>query len=265
MASLGKRNTPAWQGLSRSARVLLLGSMLSLGASSVGALSIVTTPAGLDGPTQTAYAPEQGAAPVVIVISGSTGPDTYQDYAADVADLGYYAVLLTGREMLNPGVDGVANLRAAIVRAQHSPHALPGKVAVIGFSLGGGAALANAAGMSELVSMVVAYYPFTSFKAGPASLVRNFKVPVLLLAAERDRYKNCCLIESAHAMADAAKASGIKFELVVYPLASHGFNHVTAATGEPAKAYRADDAADAWRRTVEMLRQYQPLKSKGTP
>ena len=41
--------------------------------------------------------------------------------------------------------------------------------------------------------------------------------------------------------------------LVVYPYADHGFN-LTGAN------YRAADDADAWRRTIEMLQRYQPLR-----
>jgi len=51
-----------------------------------------------------------------------------------------------------------------------------------------------------------------------------------------------------------ARERGKPFELVVYPHAEHGFN----LTGSG--YYRGDDEADAWKRTVEMLRRYQPLR-----
>ena len=89
--------------------------------------------------------------------------------------------------------------------------------------------------------------------------VNRFRVPVLMLAAQRDRYMECCVVETAQAMEAAAKQNGKKFELVVYPEANHGFNLQTGAKGEPMGAYRPDDASDAWRRTVEMLKRYQPL------
>jgi dienelactone hydrolase len=57
-----------------------------------------------------------------------------------------------------------------------------------------------------------------------------------------------------------AKSNNIPFELVVYPEADHGFNLQTGARGEPAGAYRADEDRDAWKRTVEMLKQKHPLK-----
>ena len=80
------------------------------------------------------------------------------------------------------------------------------------------------------------------------------------MAAQRDRYQDCCVIETARAMETAAKASGAQFELVVYPEATHGFNLEIGAHGEPAGAYRRDDDRDAWRRTVEMLKLHHPLR-----
>lgn len=237
-----------------------LAWILTSAAAPVAAAEGVSTDAGSEGPAQTAFAPEKGPGPAVIVISGATGRTAYQSYATELARLGYYTVLLDGNDILSTGREGPGNLRRAIERAQRSPQAVPGKVAVIGFSRGGGGALAHAVGMADLVSAVVVYYPFTSFKAGPVSLVRNFRVPVLFFAAERDRYRDCCLIDSARAIAAAAQESGAKFELVTYPQANHGFNLEVSARGEPAGAYRKDDADDAWQRTIEMLKQHHPLR-----
>ena len=93
---------------------------------------------------------------------GQTGPNSYQSYAAELAKLGYYSVLFTGADILNPANTGHINLKKAIDRALNSPSAVKGKVAVIGFSLGGGGALYEATAIPDLVSMVVAYYPATS-------------------------------------------------------------------------------------------------------
>jgi dienelactone hydrolase len=221
----------------------------------------ISTGAGPEGPAQTAYAPATGKpGPVILAISGHTGPTSYQAYAADLAKLGYYAVLVDGKDILNPDHTGPANLDKAISRAQHSPNAMPGKVAVIGFSQGGGGALYHAASLPEAVSMVVAYYPYTrTWVNNINALVKRFKVPVLVLAGGVDRYNDCCVIESMHAMEAAALAGKLPFELVVYSAANHGFNLESAANGEPLRAYRPEDARDAWQRTVEMLKHYQPL------
>jgi dienelactone hydrolase len=239
-----------------------LGSMLTAIALSASAADGISTEASAEGPAQTAYASANGPGRVAIVISGQTGPASYQTYAAELAKLGYYAVLVDGKDILNRTQwPDAPNLRKVIERSQRSPSAIPGKVAVVSFSLGGGGALLHATAMPDSVSMVVAYYPFTREWADKLNwFVKRFRVPVLVLAAERDRYKECCVVETARAMDIAAKSVGARFELVVYPEADHGFNLQTGAQGEPASAYRRDDDRDAWRRTVEMLKQHQPSK-----
>jgi dienelactone hydrolase len=219
-----------------------------------GCSSAITTGAGGDGPGQTAYPPPSGKGPIVVLLSGRSGPDQYQPIAAAVARLGYYAVLLDGKDILTREQDGRGNLNQAIARAQASPHALPGKTAVIGFSQGGGAALVHAADMPDMVSAVVAYYPVTNFVADASRIARRFQVPVLILAGQRDTYHNCCPIDSMRAIERGARERSAVFELVVYPYAEHGFNLQRSGY------YRADDDADAWKRTVEMLRRYQPLR-----
>ena len=261
MKPMVKKNINRKQWITRVASVLLIGWIFAIVAVSVSVADGVSTEAGPEGPAQTAYAPANGPGPVIIVISGHTGPNSYQSYAAELAKLGYYSVLLDGKDILNPAHTGGPNLKKAIDRALNSPSAVKGKVAVIGFSQGGGAALYEATAIPDRVSMVVAYYPLTStWSKNIDLLVKRFQVPLLVMAGQRDRYNNCCLIETARAMETEAKASAKKFELVVYPEANHGFNLKTGAKGEPMGAYRPDDDIDAWRRTVEMLKQYQPLK-----
>jgi dienelactone hydrolase len=249
------------QWIIQAVSTLLIGWMFGFYTASASAASTVSSEASSEGIAQTAYSPDNGLGPVIIVISGQTGPASYQSYAAELARLGYYSVLIAGKDILNPELTGPANLRKTIERALQSPSAAKGKVAVIGFSLGGGGTLYNAANMPNLVSMVVAYYPYTKTWANKIdSLVSHFQVPVLVLAAQRDRYKDCCVIETAQAMEAAAKAKGAHFEMVVYPEANHGFNLKTGASGEPMGAYREDDDRDAWRRTVDMLKLYHPLR-----
>lgn len=201
----------------------------------------------------TEYVPPSGRGPIVILISGVNGPDAYRGYAADVARLGYYAVLLNAHS-ISLSQYGEGDLRRAIEQAQRSPKALPGKVAVIGFSMGGGGALTHATHMPDLVSAVIAYYPLTMQIQDMRSFAARFKVPTLVLAGEKDAYRNCCLIEYARAMEAAAKEAGAPFELVAYPDVTHAFNLKTDRSG----VFKAE-TADAWQRTTKMLRQYQPL------
>lgn len=227
-------------------------TMLLAWAASASAMEPVSTPAGPDGPAQTVYQAAKQPAPTIILLSGQTGPANYQAYAAEVAKAGYNAVLLDGKDILTRTQDGGANLRKAIARAQAAPGAWAGKVGVVGFSQGGGGALAHAVGLSNDVALVVLYYPATAWAQDLRGVVKRFKVPVLVLAAERDKYQGCCLIESMRAMEDAARGNNTAFELVVYPQADHGFNLAGSQ-------FRKDDAADAWRRVQEKLVQYLPV------
>jgi dienelactone hydrolase len=214
--------------------------------------SAAENPAG-QGPAQEEFIPRSEKGPVVIVLSGQTGPANYRNFSRQMAGAGYYTVLIDGKDILTRQQDGAQNLRTVIARAQASPNALPGKVAVVGFSQGGGGVLAHAVAMPELISAAVAYYPATSWSKNIGGIAGRIRLPVLVLAAERDRYNNCCLIESMRELEAAAKAQQAPLELVVYPEADHGFNL-------DGRNYRAGDTADAWRRTTEMLARHHPVK-----
>jgi dienelactone hydrolase len=191
--------------------------------------------------------------PIVLVLSGASGPEFYREYASRVASLGYYTVLLDGRDVLSREKDGLGNLRGAIAAAQGAAGALPGKAAVIGFSQGGGGAILHASTLRDQVSMVVAYYPAVSWSPSMEWLASRIQLPVLILAGEKDHYNACCLVESMRGLESAARARKAPLELVVYPQAEHAF---TLNLGN----YRTEDAEDAWRRTRAMLARYQPLK-----
>lgn len=206
-----------------------------------------------DGPAQEVFMPKADKGPVVVVISGQSGTPNYRDYAKQVAALGYYTVLIDGRDILTRQQDGAQNLRTVIAKAQASPNAAPDKVMVIGFSQGGGGVLAHGVVMPDLIKAAVVYYPATNWAKSLPGVVGRIRIPILVLAGELDRYQNCCLIEHMREMESAAKAKQISLELVVYPNAYHGFNL-------DGRTYSAADSADAWRRTMDMLDRHHPLK-----
>src|SRR5664279_2466864 len=100
-------------------------------------------------PSQKEYEPTKGKGRVVVVVSGQTGPGNYAYIAKDFAEQGYYAVLVDGNDYWIKGGGGEALLKGVITRSQKSPHALPGKVAVVGFSLGGASSLTYATRMQD--------------------------------------------------------------------------------------------------------------------
>jgi dienelactone hydrolase len=202
-------------------------------------------------PSQKEYEPPKGKGRVVVVVSGHSGPGNYAYVAKDFAEQGYYAVLVDGNDFWVKSGGSEARLKGVITRSQQSPHALPGKGAVVGFSRGGASTLTYATRMPELVSAVVVSYPATQHITNPDNFVSKIKVPTLMFAGGRDTYKNCCLIETARKLASAAKTSGgkVMLEVVEYPDAHHGWN-IRSST-----SYREDYTVDGFRRTLDHLRQ----------
>ena len=195
--------------------------------------------------------PPSGRGRVVIMLSGVDGATPYKPYAEKVVKLGYYVVLIDGREIWTKDKQGGDRLAKAIATAQASANAKPGKVAVIGFSLGGGGALAYAERQPDKVATVIAYYPLTKFIAKVTdmkSFVDKFQVPLLAFAGGKDTFMNCCMLTTIQSMQATAKDLGKSMDLVVYPDAEHGF--IKGAN------YRAADVDDAWKHTTAALAQY---------
>ena len=206
-------------------------------------------------------APAAGSGPGVVIISGASGNFPYRWYARDVAKLGYAVALVSGKEICASSSGGcsrtdeesVANLRKAITELQAQGGANLGKVAVVGFSLGGGGALVHAAPLSDAIAGVVAYYPSITKLPSVSKAAGLVAVPTLILSGEQDKYFGCCLIDSMRAFEADVRTKGVPVELVVYPNADHGFNL-------DGSKYRPDDTADAWEKTRTFLAKTLPVK-----
>jgi dienelactone hydrolase len=216
--------------------VLRLASLIAC----LSALFAATIPA----QAQQEFPPPQGKGRVVVVISGMSGPAHYQFAASQIAQLGYDAVLFDGNSI--EGTHGAA-LRTAIQQAQSMPHALPGRVGLVGFSLGGGMVLYYGSQWPDLASVVVAWYPATTFIRDVPGFVGRLAMPVLMFAGEDDTFRGCCLVSTARTL--AAAASGRPFQLVAYPNTQHDFVY----GGEH---YNPQAYTDAMQRTAAELAQY---------
>jgi len=195
---------------------------------------------------QQEFPPPQGKGRVVVVVSGMSGPAHYETVTREIAQLGYDGVLFDGNAM--EGTHGDA-LKTAIQQAQQMPHALPGKVAVVGFSLGGGLSLYYGTQWPDLVAGAVVWYPATTFIKDVPGFVSRLKVPVLMFAGEKDTFRGCCLVATARTLAKAAQGSSQPFELVTYPKTEHDFV-------KGGSHYNSDSYSDALQRTAAKLKEY---------
>lgn len=196
---------------------------------------------------QQEFPPAQGKGRVVVMASGMSGPEHYTEVAAEIAKLGYDVVLFDGNAEENTHGHGVER---DIHTAQTMPHALPGKVALVGFSLGGGEMLYWGTQSSDQVAGAVLWYPANAFIRDIPGFANRLAVPVVVFAGGKDKYRNgCCTAEKDSALEQASKSAGKSFDLTVYPDADHDFvkggNH-----------YRAQAYDDAMQRTAAALKIY---------
>ena len=193
---------------------------------------------------QQEFPPPQGNGRVVVLISGTAGPKHDKAFAQAVAALGFDVVVFDGNKMEEKRFEGI---KSAIVQARQMPHAVPGKVALIGLSLGGGLALAYGSLMANDVAVDIVWYPATGFFQRRPGFARFIKVPVLMFAGESDTYRDCCLISTARALAAAAADAKVPFELVTYPGTGHDF--IVGGSNYNPKSYK-----DALDRTAARLK-----------
>jgi dienelactone hydrolase len=189
--------------------------------------------------------PPGGKGRVVVVVSGQSGPDHYREVARRIAALGYDVALFDGNSM--EGTHGAA-LRAGIAASLQLPHALPGKVGLVGFSLGGGIVLGYGSGWGDQVAAVAAWYPATREFANVPGWAGRLALPVEMFAGEADTYKDCCLIGKAHELANAAAAAKARFTLTTYRGTDHDF--VIGGSHYDKRSYD-----DAFARTAALLEQ----------
>ena len=196
---------------------------------------------------QEEFPPPQGMGRLVVLASGMSGPEHYREVSADIAKLGYDVVLFDGNAEENTQGHGV---KRDIDRARSMPHALPGKVALVGFSLGGGMDLYYGTQLTDDVAGVVVWFPANSFIKDVPGFGNRLQVPLVVLAGGKDHFRdNCCTADKDSILEQAAKSAGKSFDLTVYPDANHDFSKGGAN-------YREKDYADGLQRTADALKTF---------
>ena len=194
---------------------------------------------------QQEFPPPQGKGRVVVVISGMSGPEHYKEVAAEIAKLGYDAVLFDGNGEENTHGEGT---KRDVDAAMAMPHALPGKAALVGFSLGGGMALYYGTQLTDKVVGAVVWYPANMFIKDVPGFANRLSVPVVAFAGGKDHFrKDCCTADKDSELQQASKAAGKSFELTVYPDANHDF----VKGGDH---YNTQDYQDALQKTADALK-----------
>ena len=203
------------------------------------------------------YAPSgNGPFPALIVIHEWWGlNDWVKEQASKLADQGYVTLAIdlyrgkvaTTPDMAHEIMRGVPDdraardLHAAVEFLAAQSNVSKNKIGAIGWCMGGGYALNAALHESTLKAAVINYGHLATDPAQLASI----NAAILGIFGGKDRG---IPVDDVNKFADALKKAGKKVEIKIYPDAGHAFENPNNKEG-----YRADDAADAWKRTVAFL------------
>ncbi|MHB8216167.1 MAG: dienelactone hydrolase family protein [Candidatus Sulfotelmatobacter sp.] len=200
--------------------------------------------------------PGKGPFPAIIVIHEYWGlNDWVKEQAAKLSDQGYEALAIdlyrgkvaTTPDMAHELMRGVPedrakrDLHAAFEFLQSQANVKKNRIAAIGWCMGGGYALDVALQEPALAADVINYGHLAT---DPAAL-QKINAPILGLFGGQDRG---ITPDDVHKFEAAMKQAGKVIDVKIYDAAGHAFENPNNKTG-----YRADDAADAWKRTVSFL------------
>ena len=203
------------------------------------------------------YAPEgKGPFPAIVVIHEWWGlNDWVKQQAAKLSDQGYVTLavdLYRGKVATTPDeaheiMRGVPedrakrDLHAAVEFLKSQPDVNKDRIGSIGWCMGGGYSLDVALQEPTLKADVINY----GHLATDSESIQKINAAVLGLFGGQDRG---ITVDDVKKFEQMLKQQGKKVEIVIYPDAGHAFENPNNTAG-----YRADDAADAWKRTVNFL------------
>lgn len=204
--------------------------------------------------------PEQGNGPGVLVLHAWWGlTEPFQQVCDRLAQAGFVAFapdLYHGKTtasveeaealagaLFQNSEEASSDVAAAvqILRQHNAIHPTNGKIAIIGFSLGGAYALSASVNMADEIAAIVIFY---ATYTGPD--YSSAKAPYLFHLAENDPFEPA---ESAAEMEKALQDAGKQATFYTYPGTSHWFFE------ENRPEYDAGAARLAWERTIESLHQ----------
>jgi len=203
------------------------------------------------------YAPDgKGPFPGILVIHEWWGlNDWVKEQAAKLADQGYVTLALDlyrGKVATTPDeaheiMRGVPedrakrDLHAAFEFLKSQPNVKKDRIGSIGWCMGGGYSLDVALEEPALRADVINYGHLVT---EPAS-VEKINASILGIFGAQDRG---IPVDDVKKFESLLKVKGKKVEIVIYPDAGHAFENPNNKAG-----YRAEDAADAWKRTVDFF------------
>jgi carboxymethylenebutenolidase len=200
--------------------------------------------------------PGKGPFPALIVIHEYWGlNDWVKEQASKLADQGYVALavdlyrgkIATTPDMAHELMRGVPedrakrDLHAAFEFLASQPNVRKDRIGSIGWCMGGGYSLDVALQEPTLVADVINY----GHLATDPEALKKINAPILGLFGGQDRG---ITPDDVHKFEQALKKLGKKVEIKIYPDAGHAFENPNNKEG-----YRPEDAADAWKRTVDFL------------
>jgi carboxymethylenebutenolidase len=203
------------------------------------------------------YTPSgSGPFPGIVVIHEWWGlNDWVKEQASKLADQGYAALAIdlyrgkvadnpnTAHELMRgvPEDRAARDLHAAVEFLKSQPSVRKDRIASIGWCMGGGYSLNVALNEPTLTAAVINYGHLAT---DPAAL-HNINAAILGNFGGQDQG---IPPEDVKKFEEALKKDGKKADLKIYPDAGHAFENPNNKSG-----YRANDAADAWQRTVKFL------------
>jgi carboxymethylenebutenolidase len=198
----------------------------------------------------------KGPFPALIVIHEWWGlNDWVKDQASKLSDQGYVTLAVdlyrgkvaTTPDMAHEIMRGVPedrakrDLHAAFEYLASLPTVKPDRIGSIGWCMGGGYSLDLALQEPTLAADVINY----GHLATDTEVLKKINAPILGLFGAQDHGITPDDVKKFGAALDQL---GKKIDVTIYPDAGHAFENPNNKDG-----YRADDAANAWQRTVDFL------------